>query len=414
MAGDAARERGPLPPTLHGILVTRLAAAPELAQTVIGAAAVAGGGSSTACWPRWPGSTRRTSSMACGAPSRASSSSSRPTRAAAMSTRSGTRCSRRPPTRSCCPASAAACTAPSPRPSLGRTRRGVSAAWHWSELAFHWSAARDELRAFEASVRAGEAAERNFAFADAARHDERALDAWSGIEDAERIAGWTGSTLLGRAAQSAWLSGDARRAVAWRREAVASMDPATDPTPGRDPAGAAVALAVEPGRDPTGAGRVDRGRGGDRRPAAVGGQGARPGGPRPAAHAARRCTESRDTAWRRSRSPARSGRAASKGTPATRWAWISRPRVDAPTALASLDLALAIANEIADTDDIGRAYANRGEALARCGERSVPWRTRKRASAWPSPRGCDAPTAVPPSRRRAHRYDLGRWDEARR
>jgi DNA-binding CsgD family transcriptional regulator/tetratricopeptide (TPR) repeat protein len=106
---------------------------------------------------------------------------------------------------------------------------GAIAAGHWAELAYHWSAARDDRRAFEASIRAGEAAAETFAFADARRHDERVLELWSTIDGPEELAGIDRCTLLGRAAVSSWLSGDSRRAVGLRREAVASLDSDADP-----------------------------------------------------------------------------------------------------------------------------------------------------------------------------------------
>ena len=106
---------------------------------------------------------------------------------------------------------------------------GAMAAGHWGELAYHWSAARDDRLAFQASVRAGAAASRAFAFADARRHDERALESWSMVDDPEGLAGIDRVDLLGRAAESAWLSGDARRGVALRREAVAMLGAEADP-----------------------------------------------------------------------------------------------------------------------------------------------------------------------------------------
>jgi len=205
---DAARERGPLPPTLRGILVARLAAAPEVAQTVIGAAAVAGRRVEHGLLAAVAGLDE--ADLLDGLRSAVSSQ----LLVVEADPRGGDVYAFR---HALLQEAAYEELLPG-----GRRRRhravaeaiaeqdpgaGVSAAWHWSELAFHWSAARDELRAFEASVRAGEAAERNFAFADAARHDERALDAWTGIDDAERIAGMDRITLLGRAAQSSWLSG---------------------------------------------------------------------------------------------------------------------------------------------------------------------------------------------------------------
>ena len=106
---------------------------------------------------------------------------------------------------------------------------GAIAAGHWAELAYHWSAARDDRRAFEASIRAGEAAAAAFAFADARRHDERALELWSSVDGPEELAGIDRVALLDRAAVAAWLSGDARRSVVLRREAVAALGPDADP-----------------------------------------------------------------------------------------------------------------------------------------------------------------------------------------
>jgi DNA-binding CsgD family transcriptional regulator/tetratricopeptide (TPR) repeat protein len=106
---------------------------------------------------------------------------------------------------------------------------GAMAAGHWAQLAYHWSSARDERHAFEASVRAGEAAARAFAFADARRHDERALELWSAVDDPVGLSGMDRVALLDRAAVAVWLMGDSRRSVALRREAVAELGPAGDP-----------------------------------------------------------------------------------------------------------------------------------------------------------------------------------------
>jgi DNA-binding CsgD family transcriptional regulator len=80
-----------------------------------------------------------------------------------------------------------------------------------------------------------------------------------------------------------------------------------------------------------------------------------------------------------------------------------------------LDLALAIARDIADTDDIGRAYANRGEALARCGESE-----RAAENAEEGIRVAESFGGATTYGRYLRAdgvhiaYDLGRWDEARR
>jgi DNA-binding NarL/FixJ family response regulator len=106
---------------------------------------------------------------------------------------------------------------------------GADAAAHWSTLAAHWSAAHEVGPAFEASIRAGLAAAETFAFAEARRQFERAIEAWDGVPDAAAVAGMDRVTLLNRAAQAAWVMGDARQAVAWRREAADAVDLATDP-----------------------------------------------------------------------------------------------------------------------------------------------------------------------------------------
>ena len=100
---------------------------------------------------------------------------------------------------------------------------GAPAAGHWAELAWHFSAARDVRRSFEASVRATEAATRAYAFADAQRHGERALEQWSAVDDAEAIAGMDRAALLDMVAQAAWLASDSRRPVALRREAIVAL-----------------------------------------------------------------------------------------------------------------------------------------------------------------------------------------------
>ena len=105
---------------------------------------------------------------------------------------------------------------------------GAVAAGHWAELAYHWSSARDDRRAFEASLLAGEAATRTYAFADARRHHERALELWSTIDDPSSLAGIDLVELLHRAATVAWLAGDPRRAVALRRQAIAALGPDDD------------------------------------------------------------------------------------------------------------------------------------------------------------------------------------------
>jgi DNA-binding NarL/FixJ family response regulator len=106
---------------------------------------------------------------------------------------------------------------------------GAAAAAHWAELAHHWSAANDDPAAFDASLRAAEAAERTFAFTAALRQYERLLDLWTDVPDPGSRSGVDRATILERAARVAFLAGDESRAVALSREAIATVDPAEEP-----------------------------------------------------------------------------------------------------------------------------------------------------------------------------------------
>jgi DNA-binding CsgD family transcriptional regulator len=99
-----------------------------------------------------------------------------------------------------------------------------------AELAWHWYAAHDLERALPAAVDAGLAAERAYAFAEAQRQFERALELWerSGGEPAAKV-GMDKAELLARAGEAAANAGAADRAVALVRGALAEVDPAADP-----------------------------------------------------------------------------------------------------------------------------------------------------------------------------------------
>ncbi|HET9558285.1 MAG TPA: AAA family ATPase, partial [Actinomycetota bacterium] len=99
-----------------------------------------------------------------------------------------------------------------------------------AELAWHWYAAHDLERALPAAVEAGVAAERAYAFAEAQRQFERALELWERCCDAgERPGGLDKVALLARAGEAAANAGAADRAVALVRAALAEVDPAADP-----------------------------------------------------------------------------------------------------------------------------------------------------------------------------------------
>ena len=96
-----------------------------------------------------------------------------------------------------------------------------------AELAWHWYAAHDLERALPAAVEAGRAAERAFAYAEAQRQFERALELWDRVPGA--TAGLDKAELLARAGEAAANAGAADRAVALVRGALAEVDPGRDP-----------------------------------------------------------------------------------------------------------------------------------------------------------------------------------------
>jgi DNA-binding CsgD family transcriptional regulator/tetratricopeptide (TPR) repeat protein len=97
-----------------------------------------------------------------------------------------------------------------------------------AEIAYHWDAAHDWTRALRATVEAGFAAEHAYAFAEAHRHDERALELWDRIDDADRLVLGDRATLLERTAEMASLIGEHGRAVELARAAVAAIPAGTD------------------------------------------------------------------------------------------------------------------------------------------------------------------------------------------
>jgi DNA-binding CsgD family transcriptional regulator/tetratricopeptide (TPR) repeat protein len=93
-----------------------------------------------------------------------------------------------------------------------------------AERAHHWSTAGDSAMALRASVEAGMAAERVDAFAESQRQYERALQLWSSVGDAANVSPLDRLELQRRAADSAHLEGDAARAVAIMRSALAEVN----------------------------------------------------------------------------------------------------------------------------------------------------------------------------------------------
>ena len=99
-----------------------------------------------------------------------------------------------------------------------------------SELAYLWDAAFDPAHAVPAHIEAGRTGERAFAFADAARHYERALELWDTAGALALGEGVDRVFVLERAADCAVLTGDYARAVDRARAGVAELtaDPSHD------------------------------------------------------------------------------------------------------------------------------------------------------------------------------------------
>jgi DNA-binding CsgD family transcriptional regulator/tetratricopeptide (TPR) repeat protein len=245
---------------------------------------------------------------------------------------------------------------------------GAIAAGHWAELAWHWSAARDDRRAFEASIRAGEAASGAFAFADARRHDERALELWSTIDEPAALAGIDRVSLLDRAAVAAWLTGDTRRSVGLRREAVAALGPDADPI--------RTGMMLERlGRAHWISGETDAALEAHERAVAV-----MPAQP-PTPERARvlsgygqivmlldRWSESILLCQQAVAMAREVGARQAEGHALNTLGLGLAATGHCGEAIASLEEALAIAREVASPDDIGRAYVNMGEARLYCGD----------------------------------------------
>lgn len=97
-----------------------------------------------------------------------------------------------------------------------------------AELAYHWDAAGEAARAYSAHVDAGLAAEGAYAFPDADRHFERALELWDEVPDADDRSSLDWPHLAQRAADAAAQSGRLERAIELAR-AILSWGEARDP-----------------------------------------------------------------------------------------------------------------------------------------------------------------------------------------
>jgi predicted ATPase len=97
------------------------------------------------------------------------------------------------------------------------------------ELAHHWNAASNHPKALAAAVEAGWAAANSYAFAEAHRQMERALELWNLVPDVDRRGDLQRSDLLERAAESARWAGEIRRAIQLLRLALDEIDLTHEP-----------------------------------------------------------------------------------------------------------------------------------------------------------------------------------------
>ena len=111
---------------------------------------------------------------------------------------------------------------------------GAAAASRLVELAHHWTAAHDPARALAAAIEAGDASRAVYAYADAARQYERAIELWDVVSAADRPADRDLGDLYDAASAAATLVGDASRAVNLARRAIELVDDAPDAAEDRE------------------------------------------------------------------------------------------------------------------------------------------------------------------------------------
>jgi tetratricopeptide (TPR) repeat protein len=101
---------------------------------------------------------------------------------------------------------------------------GAAAASRLVELAHHWTAAHDPSRALAAAIEAGDASRAVFAFAEAARQYEHAIELWDVVPVADRPADRDLGDLYDAASAAATVVGDASRAVNLAHRAIELVD----------------------------------------------------------------------------------------------------------------------------------------------------------------------------------------------
>jgi class 3 adenylate cyclase/tetratricopeptide (TPR) repeat protein len=99
-----------------------------------------------------------------------------------------------------------------------------------AELAYHWDAAGERGPALACHVLAARDAVAVYAFAEARRHDERALALWPAVAEAVPRSGGDLAALEEATAEVAVLAGDPEAALEHIRRAIRLVDPDEDPT----------------------------------------------------------------------------------------------------------------------------------------------------------------------------------------
>jgi DNA-binding CsgD family transcriptional regulator/tetratricopeptide (TPR) repeat protein len=103
---------------------------------------------------------------------------------------------------------------------------GAAEASRLVELAHHWMAAHDPARALRAAIAAGDASHAVYAFADAARQYEHAIELWDVVPQVDRPPDRDLADLYDAASAAASLVGDGSRAVDHAERAIGLVDAA--------------------------------------------------------------------------------------------------------------------------------------------------------------------------------------------
>lgn len=110
---------------------------------------------------------------------------------------------------------------------------GVAAATRLVEIAHHWRAAQDSARALSAAIAAGDASRAVYAYAEAGRQYERAIELWDLVPVTERPTDRDLADLFDSASATATLVGDASHAVDLAKRAIELIDADTTDDHGR-------------------------------------------------------------------------------------------------------------------------------------------------------------------------------------